>query len=307
MKIAVLIVTYNRFYSLSECIESILNGFLKPNSIFVVDNGSQDSTSRLIKEKFPDINVISLENNIGPAGGAETGQKEIFKKGFDTVWMVDDDAKADKEALKKLVDIYEENKQKNRETFLLTSVIYGDANLSQPFYNLFLYSQFSGLTRRIETSEYKKQYFEVNIASMCGLFIPSEVFQKVGFVRGNFFGWYDDTEFILRAQKKGFKIYAVPDSKIYHPVQYRKRIKILGKNFTFLSGRPIRMYYGTRNNIITQREMLPRLNFYFLFLPLFILKRGASIIIFYENKMAFIKYMLKGILDAFKPLGGYND
>jgi len=302
MKTAALIVTYNRFQDLINCVQSIHQGTLKPDQIFIVDNGSENSTAKQIKERFPDVEVIALEKNTGPAGGVEVGQKYIYQKDFDAVWIIDDDAKANEEALEKLIKTFNEVKDKLNIGFLLTSVIYSDNNFTIPFYNLLLYNRIFGLTKRIDTSEYKKDYFEVNIASMCGLLIPSKVFEKIGFVRGEFFGWYDDTEFVLRAQKNGFKVYAVPQSKIYHPVQYRKRVKILSKNFTFISGRPERMYYGTRNNIITQREMLPWFNFYFLFLPIFIIRRMSSIIIFYENKITFLKYMLKGIIDALKKV-----
>jgi len=300
MKIATLIVTYNRLQNLSECVESILRGTVIPEQIFIVDNGSQDGTAKWIKEKFHGIEVIALDKNLGPAGGAETGQRYIYEKGFEAIWAIDDDAKVHKDALKKILETFNKLVEKGKNDFLLTSVIYGDNNLSLPFYNLLLYNHTFGLTKRIDPEEYKKDCFEVNIASMCGLFIPRKVFAKSGFVKGEFFGWYDDTEFILRAQKNGFKILAVPQSKIYHPIQYRKRIKILGKNFTFISGRPERMYYGTKNNIITQQEMLPWLNFYFLFLPIFIAKRSISIILFYENKGTFIKHMLKGIIDALR-------
>lgn len=300
MKIATLIVTYNRLQNLNECVESILRGTVIPEQIFIVDNGSQDDTAKWIKEKFHGIEVIALDKNLGPAGGAETGQRYIYEKGFEAIWAIDDDAKVHKDALKKILETFNKLVEKGKNDFLLTSVIYGDNNLSLPFYNLLLYNHTFGLTKRIDPEEYKKDCFEVNIASMCGLFIPRKVFAKSGFVKGEFFGWYDDTEFILRAQKNGFKILAVPQSKIYHPVQYRKRIKILGKNFTFISGRPERMYYGTKNNIITQQEMLPWFNFYFLFLPIFIAKRSISIILFYENKGTFIKNMLKGIIDALR-------
>jgi rhamnopyranosyl-N-acetylglucosaminyl-diphospho-decaprenol beta-1,3/1,4-galactofuranosyltransferase len=300
MRIATLIVTYNRFQNLSESIESILQGSTVPERIFVVDNGSEDGTAKHITERFPDVEVIALKKNMGPAGGAEIGQRHIYEKGFDAIWMIDDDAKAHREALKKILETFNKLIEKDKNDFLLTSVVYSDKGFSQPFYNLLLYNHAFGLTKRIDPIEYKKDYFEVNIASMCGLFIPRKVFENAGFVRGDFFGWYDDTEFVLRAQKNGFKAYAVPQSKIYHPIQYRKRVKIFGKSFTFISGKPERMYYGTRNNIIAQKEMLPWFNFYFLFLPIFIIRRGVSIIFFYENKTTFLKYMVKGIIDALK-------
>jgi len=73
---------------------------------------------------------------------------------------------------------------------------------------------------------------------MNGLFLPRELLSTIGFFDGRLWGWYDDTEFVLRARKAGFKGFAVPSSRIYHPVEYRKQVKILGRTFTLLSGRP---------------------------------------------------------------------
>lgn len=299
MKIATIIITYNRKDVLVQCIESILKSEVKSNGIIVVDNASTDGTRKKIEEEFKEVTLIRLNENKGPAGGAEAGQRFAIKNGFDAIWMLDDDNIVERGALKVLLDIYHTLKEKFNKIFL-SSVAYGDLKFSEPLYNLLKYNFKTGLTRKIEEKKFKEEFFEYNIAPMHGLFLPREVFASVGFFNGKLWGWYDDTEFVLRAQKNGFRGFAVPSSKIYHPVGFRKRVKIFGKNFTILSGRPVRMYLGTRNNIITQKQILPKLNFYLIFLPLFILKRGLSILLFYDEKDKFLKNFILGIIDGIK-------
>ena len=53
MKILAALVTCNRSILLERCIDSLINQSLKPNEIFVVDNGSTDNTEEiLIKKKL---------------------------------------------------------------------------------------------------------------------------------------------------------------------------------------------------------------------------------------------------------------
>lgn len=301
MKVAAVIVTRNRHESLVDCINSLLNASTAPAEIIVVDNASEDNTPTIIADRFPSIHLITLSKNLGPAGGGEVGQRYAYEKGFDAVWMMDDDAKAGHETLTKLLEVFDEIKEEIANNPILSPVACRDKELTHPFYNVLRYNKVVGIPRRVDEKEYKNRYFEVNMVPMCGMFIPRKVFEISGFVRGDFFGWYDDTEFVLRAQKNGFKVFAVTEARIYHAI-VRSTKKIFGRNFTFIRGNPDRLYYGTRNNVIAQREFLPWFNFYFLFLPVFVVRRGVSIIFFYENKGAFLKHMFKGVGAALKEI-----
>ncbi|MGB9694833.1 MAG: glycosyltransferase [Caldisericaceae bacterium] len=294
MKIAAIIITYNRKELLVNSIQSVLKGSIVPD-IIVVDNASTDGTNLVLRD-LP-VQYLLQAKNLGPAGGAEAGQRYAHEKGYDFVWMLDDDAEVHPEALANLIRVYDELHKSN---IILTSVTYGDRDFLRPIFNILLYNNRTGLTKRMPEENYSKDYFKCNISPMLGMFIPTEVFNIAGFFKGEYFGWYDDTEFILRAQKNGHECFAVSQSKIYHPTEYRKRVKILGRNFTFLSGRPERMYFGTRNNIMAQREFLSQLNFWIIFLPLFTIKRFISIVGFYENKQVFLKQFFKGVIDGVK-------
>lgn len=296
MKVGAIIITYNRKELLKECIESILSGTVVPD-IIVVDNASTDGTSDLVKN-YP-VNYLRLDRNLGPAGGAEAGQRYAYRHGYDFVWMLDDDVVVSKDALEVLLKFYEKLQTQFNNVFL-SSVTYGDRSFTKPFFNLLLYNNKTGLTRKISDEEFLKEYFEYDIAPMNGLFLPKGIFDAVGFFNGGLWGWYDDTEFVLRCKNKGYRGFAVTKSKIFHPIESRKQVKLLGKTFTLLSGRPFRMYLGTRNNIIVQKKFLKPLNFYLFFLPLFILKRFISIVFFYDNKVEFLKNFFRGIIDGLK-------
>jgi glycosyltransferase involved in cell wall biosynthesis len=64
--VSVIIPTYNRLSLLEEALQSVLNQTLrKPIEIIVVDDHSQDGTSEIIPQKYPEVRLISFKQNQG--------------------------------------------------------------------------------------------------------------------------------------------------------------------------------------------------------------------------------------------------
>jgi GT2 family glycosyltransferase len=65
-RLSVVILTYNRANELLRTLEHMLALPEQP-AIVVVDNASIDSTALLVRERFPSVTLISVEQNIGAA------------------------------------------------------------------------------------------------------------------------------------------------------------------------------------------------------------------------------------------------
>jgi glycosyltransferase involved in cell wall biosynthesis len=61
--ISVIIPSYNRATTLPRAIDSVLAQGLNPEEIIVIDDGSTDGTLKLLEDSYPDVIVISQENN----------------------------------------------------------------------------------------------------------------------------------------------------------------------------------------------------------------------------------------------------
>lgn len=85
--ISVVITTYNRAHLLPRAIKSVLKQTLKPLEIIVVDDGSSDTTSEVIKA-FPTIRYIKKEN-AGISSARNYGIKAA--KGRYIAFLDDDD------------------------------------------------------------------------------------------------------------------------------------------------------------------------------------------------------------------------
>ena len=110
--IAAVVVTYNRKDMLFRCLTSLKNQTHEIDQIIVVDNGSQDGTKELLKVFKAEwsLTVLEMESNIGGAGGFKVGIEVANSSGCNYIWVMDDDAYADKDCLSTLIATAIENK-----------------------------------------------------------------------------------------------------------------------------------------------------------------------------------------------------
>ena len=109
-KISVVIPTKNRFHDIIKCIESILIQTLLPDEIVIVDASDTQELNPKIKElksektKFVYVHTkpgVCYQRNIG-----------IERSGGDIVFFLDDDTILEKDFIKEIVNIFENDKEK---------------------------------------------------------------------------------------------------------------------------------------------------------------------------------------------------
>ncbi|MFZ2412893.1 MAG: glycosyltransferase [Candidatus Cryosericum sp.] len=293
MSVVAVVITLDRPAIASRCVSSLLQGSRRPDRVIVVDNGSV--IPYVPPQEYRQyVDVIRLEHNIGPAGGAAVGQQKALELNADWVWMLDDDVVVDPDALANLMRMT----GGHGERAYFRSVCYNMPQPELPFFNSFMYSHRTGMLRPLARECYQDPEFRFDACAMAGLFVPSALLLEAGLIDASLYGWYDDTEFTLRATLAGFHGYAVPTSRLLHPSANRRQLRFLGRSLAVLVDQPWRLYYGTRNCILTQRRLLARTRFLTLFLPLFVVRRFISIVLLYNNRRAFLHYFVKGVSDG---------
>ena len=97
--IDVVIPTWNGRDMLERCLESLAAQSVEHRTI-VVDNGSTDDTSGLVRSKFPDVVLVELDRNYGFAGGVNRG---VEQGDAPIVVLVNNDVECDPQFLERLV------------------------------------------------------------------------------------------------------------------------------------------------------------------------------------------------------------
>ena len=230
MKYAVVIVTYNRLDLLKECLERINKQIINFFEIVVVNNASTDGTQNFLNNyKQNNLKIVNLKQNIGGAGGFEEGIKNLSTE-YDYVLLIDDDAMLDENFL----FFIENNIEKDIYAYSGTVFKYDSKDIDIKHRRRVKNSIYLK-NESVSLSEYKQDYFYCDIASFCGLVISKEIIKKIGLPIGEYFIWYDDTEYSLRIMKYT-RIKNVNKAFLVH--------KSIDSNQTKLNWKS---YYGLRN------------------------------------------------------------
>lgn len=225
-KICAVVVTYNRKELLIRNIESLLRQTY-PLDILIYDNASTDGTYDFLKDKgFIDRNniiYIKGEKNLGGAGGFCNGEKEAIKRGYDFLWLMDDDGYCINEnTLSELLRHYSKDKK-----YIFNSYVLCNTNTNELTFDLGPYC----------TDD------EVKMASKNGVLygygnpyngtlVPKECFFEIGFTDERMFIYGDENDFIIRSKKVGYEWITPINSLYYHPINRNiKKYSFLGYKY----------------------------------------------------------------------------
>lgn len=248
IKIAAIVVTFNRLPLLKECIQSLKNQTYKVDEIIVINNSSTDGTFEWLSEQ-KDLTVITQENS-GSAGGQYTGMKYAYEKEYDWIWCLDTDVVPESNALEQMIS-YTEVKGSSLG-FLTSMIFHSDGELA--------YSNIPELDKpyNILSAFVKKEPIPILSASFGSLLIQREILKEVGYPIKEFFIWGDDAEFTLRISLHNFNGFLVPNSIAYHfneindPIPY-SNVNIKENKFNF--GVRNMIYAALQRNKLTHNSI----------------------------------------------------
>ncbi len=243
MKIAVLVVTYNRKELLAENISAITTQSYRDFDFYICDNASTDGTADLVKAMAKNDSRIKYYNtgsNLGGAGGFAFGLNIILQKDYDYCWMMDDDSIPEYDSLERLIKTAE-LLGKDNFSFLANNVLWTDKTPCK----------MNKCPALREPNKFEKEngIVPINRCSFVGCFINADVAKKAGLPFKEFFIYGDDTEYTLRLNKYK-ESYWVKESIIIHKMPNNVRIGIAEA----IADRIERYEYEYRNLIYIHRN-----------------------------------------------------
>ncbi|KJD32113.1 b-glycosyltransferase [Tamlana nanhaiensis] len=119
--ICVIIPTYNNQKTLARVIDGVLN---YSNHVIVVNDGSTDDTSNILKNYTDRVEVITFDKNKGKGKALREGFKLAIKKGYEFAITIDSDGQHFPEDIPNFVKALESHPDKNL-------LLIGSRNMSQ--------------------------------------------------------------------------------------------------------------------------------------------------------------------------------
>ena len=225
--ISFIIVNWNTRDILMDCLNSIYETVKDIDvEIYVVDNNSTDGSQAAVKNGFPDVKLIENETNTG-FGYANNQALRIMQGRFAV--LLNSDA------------VLKENSVKRLLAFMTTTPRAGIAGVQllnddgsrQNSIDNFPSSETEIFNKSILRLFFPGKYPSKNMSykdpievdSVIGacMMVRKEAIGDVGVFDEDYFIFLEETDWCFRMNKKGWKVYHVPDAEVFHLSGHSKK------------------------------------------------------------------------------------
>jgi GT2 family glycosyltransferase len=217
--VAVVILTWNGRDDTLECLESLGSADWRPLTTIVVDNGSEDDTAEAIRTRFADVELVRSPENVGYAQGNNLGIRRALDLGADYVLVLNNDTLVDSQAIAMLV----REARARPDAAAVCPLIY----FAEPD-DVVWYAGACFDPRKIHNGRqagYRERdtgqfagVRDVERASGAAMLVPAAVWEQVGLFDAELFLQFEDVDWSLRARSHGYRLYLVPDARVWHKV-----------------------------------------------------------------------------------------
>ena len=235
--VSIVTVNYNQSAATCDMLVSLFKSGYPHLEVWVVDNDSSADTPEIIYQRFPQINFIQSNQNLGFAGGNNLAIPQA--KG-EYVYLLNNDTIVPENHIQILVNAL----NCNLETGVVCPKIklYDDPDIIQ----FAGFTQMSAITIRNKIIGFAEkdcgqynQRKQTAYAHGAAMMIRREVIEKVGLMNENYFLYYEEIDWSTRIRKSGYSIEYIPETFILH-----KESLSTGKNS------PLKSYYMNRNRVL---------------------------------------------------------
>ena len=218
-KVSTIIVNYNGNGLITGCLKALGAQSFEDFEVLVVDNGSLDDSLHEIRAFLketaiaPPVKLISLNKNLGFAGGNLEGLKQASGE---YIGLLNNDAEADGRWLEELVKAMDNDPKVGICASKL--IVYG-TDLIDSAGDAFSTS-LKGFKRGEGEGIFLYNKME-NIFGACAgaALYRRKMIEEIGFLDEDFFLIHEDTDLNFRAQLHGWKVLYVPTALVYHKVR----------------------------------------------------------------------------------------
>ena len=223
--VAVVVVTHNRADLLAGMLDGLVAQTWQPDAVIVVDNASGDHTQQVLDRQDLPLQVIRSEENVGGAGGFRIGMETAYVAGWDRIWLMDDDVVPAPDCLATLMAVDEPCLMCVRED-LDGKLVEKSATTFDLRNPLAIKPKTASVETTYRTRAAMPPLVEIQVVAFEGFLVRREVVAAVGLPDPEFFIFYDDADFALRARKAGYRIWAVRDAVLVRQLAFSQELAL---------------------------------------------------------------------------------
>jgi N-acetylglucosaminyl-diphospho-decaprenol L-rhamnosyltransferase len=256
---SIVLVCWNNKDYLGPCLDSLYGGELENSfEVVVVDNGSNDGSQEMLRDKYPDVLIIQNDHNVGLGKASNQGIEVTTGK---YVLLLNNDTLINGSSLDALVKFLDDHPNVGAVGGRLLNP---DGSFQAG------YADFSTLTEEFliatRLGEFLRpgypshadddQIREVGWISSACLLVRRGALADVGLLDEEYFIYGDEADIQYRLQQAGWKVYYLPQANTIHfggrsmnrwgrrKMVYRGKILFYHKNYSKAQTTVLRMMLG---------------------------------------------------------------
>ncbi len=215
---SIIILNWNSSADTIQLLGTLRDQTYRSFETIVVDNHSRDNSIEELAPYEGTVTLIRNRKNLGYAGGNNVGIDQAIRRQADYIWILNPDIRPKPEALSLLVDTMD------RDTSIAAvgpricyrdnpDTVYSDGGLVFPEQGYLVVHKNSGKTIH-ELNEPRVSL--VDYANGSAILLRTRALEEIGTFREDFFLYYEETEWCLRAKRHGRTIATDHGATVYH-------------------------------------------------------------------------------------------
>lgn len=232
-----IVVNWNGRHLLDDCLGALRRQTFRSFETIFVDNGSCDGSAQYVRTYFPEVQLLTLNENCGFTGGNIAGY-EIASGNL--IALLNNDTEAHPRWLEAM---HEASLLYPRAGSFASKMLYFDCR--DRIENCGFELGMGGTTLERGRDEWDDGRWDKvsSIFGACGgaAIYRREMLNDIGFLDPDFFAIYEDVDLSFRAQLHGYACVYVPDAVVFH--RYRSTLRGRTPTQVFYSQRNIEFVY----------------------------------------------------------------
>lgn len=250
MNIYCIIVLHNGSKWIDKCFGSLVNSSI-PLKILAIDNASTDATPNIIREKFPQVEVIETGKNLGFGKANNIGLKRVLDENCDYAFLLNQDAWVEPDTIENLINIYNSNPEFG---ILAPLQLNGEGSLIDALFQQYSVAPCRELfTDLLIKKNSRHSIYETNFVNAACWLLSRKTIEVIGGFDPLFPHYSEDNDYINRVIFQRLKIGLCPNIIVFHDREYRPSEQNYDNLLNYVY---VRLLVNLKNNLIAQQSKL---------------------------------------------------
>ena len=214
----IIIVNYNSYENVVKCVESIFFSSYTDYKIIIVDNFSTDDSLRLLQNYFQKekkIIILKSNDNNGYGSGNNIGINKALKSGdCEYLWILNNDTIVFSDTLEELI-----LSSVNSDNYAIYGSKVLNVNGSIQSVGCILNGTFMTTSHNFENRKDQEIEFiidDIDYIHGCSIFFHNKIISINGLLSEEYFLFYEDVDYSIRAKKNNIPLIISQKSKVIH-------------------------------------------------------------------------------------------